>query len=163
MGAKVTESQAQVVELMKFTADLQAAAAQLAEQPVEGACDDSCACLAPSQPASGELVGVTLGARGDASPPIVCTLGAGDMAQRLGDWQGALISVKDRTPIPGGLRLSFGPEAPMADLAHLVVAEQACCTFFSFAITVDERGIALEVTAPPDGTDVLASAFGAAA
>jgi MerR family copper efflux transcriptional regulator len=162
VGAKVVESQTQMVELMEFIAALRAAAAQLAEQPVEGACDDSCACLAPPQQASGEPVGVALGRPVDGSTPIACTLGAGDMSERLGDWEAALATVVARTPLEGGVRLVFGPDAPIRDLARLVVAEQACCTFFAFAITVDQRGVALEVTSPPDGAEILDSAFGTA-
>jgi hypothetical protein len=43
---------------------------------------------------------------------------------------------------------------------RLTVAEQSCCQFFAFAITVDERGTALEVRAPHDARPVLQSLFG---
>jgi hypothetical protein len=45
-------------------------------------------------------------------------------------------------------------------LAMLVASEQRCCAFLSFAITIDGRGVALEVSAP-DGTEaIVASLFG---
>ena len=42
-------------------------------------------------------------------------------------------------------------------------AEQGCCTFFAFAITIDDRGIALEVRAPADAADLVTAVFGAPA
>jgi hypothetical protein len=48
-------------------------------------------------------------------------------------------------------------------VARLTAAEQACCRFFTFAITVDERGIGLEVRAPDGAEDLVASLFGVVA
>jgi MerR family copper efflux transcriptional regulator len=96
-----------------------------------------------------------------SSAPIACTLGADDLATRLDEWSVVLAAVTDRAAIDGGLRLTFGASLDLAELARLVVAEQTCCAFFRFALTVDERGIALEVAAPADATTVLASLFGA--
>ena len=92
--------------------------------------------------------------------PIACTLGADDLATRIDDWTRALADVTDRTRIDGGLRLQLSVGSDLADLARLIVAEQGCCAFYCFALTVDERGIALEVTAPEDAATVLASLFG---
>jgi hypothetical protein len=52
---------------------------------------------------------------------------------------------------------------PLDEVARLVAAEQACCAFFAFAITVDDRGPALEVQAPDDATEIVTALFGAAA
>ena len=41
-----------------------------------------------------------------------------------------------------------------------IAAEQECCMFFRFAITVDTRGVALEVTAPVAPIDQVCSLFG---
>jgi hypothetical protein len=38
--------------------------------------------------------------------------------------------------------------------------EWACCSFFSFALTVDGRGTALEVRAPEAAQALVASMFG---
>lgn len=46
------------------------------------------------------------------------------------------------------------------DLIGLVAAEQDCCQFVRFAITVDTRGIALEVRGPDGAQPFLASMFG---
>jgi MerR family transcriptional regulator, copper efflux regulator len=97
-----------------------------------------------------------------STPPIACTLDAQDMSQRLAAWQEALAAVADRVPIPGGLRLTFSAEARPAELVELAAAEHDCCRFFAFSVTVDDRGVALEVTAPQEAQDLVHAVFGAA-
>ena len=46
-------------------------------------------------------------------------------------------------------------------LMSLVAAKQACCQFFRFVITVDTRGVALEVGAPEDARSIVEAMFGA--
>lgn len=65
-------------------------------------------------------------------------------------------------PIAGGARSVFTKFVPIDELMRLVAAEQHCCQFFQFAITVDIRGIALEVRAPADAQSIVQSMFGAA-
>jgi len=98
-----------------------------------------------------------------SSVPIACTLGADDLATRLDDWNAVLVSVTDRVAIDGGLRLTFAADLDVAQLARLTAAEVDCCAFYRFALTFDERGVALEVTAPDAAAIVLASLFGEAA
>lgn len=98
-----------------------------------------------------------------SSVPVACVLDADDAATRVDDWNRALAPVTDRIPIDGGLRLVFGPGVDVADLARLLVAEQGCCAFYRFALTVDARGVAVEVTAPQGAATALASLFGVAA
>lgn len=165
VGAKLRESQTRIAEQTAFATELQAAATQLAREPIEGACDDTCAC-APAD-VLGDLtdpVGVELGQRPpDGGSPIVCTLGGADMPERISDWRAILTTVAVREPLDGGVRMIFEPNASISEIARLAAAENECCTFFSFAITIDHRGMALEVTAPPDGAEVLTAAFGSAA
>ena len=52
------------------------------------------------------------------------------------------------------------PRCRIAELMRLVAAEQDCCQFFRFAITVDTRGVALEVRAPEDALPIVESMFG---
>jgi hypothetical protein len=47
--------------------------------------------------------------------------------------------------------------APIREIVRLAAGEHQCCTFFAFAVTVDARGVALEVTAPADGQSLLES------
>jgi hypothetical protein len=80
------------------------------------------------------------------------------------DWRQVLENVTDRAPTPdGGLRLALSPAVPLDELTRLAAAEQGCCTFFAFAVTIDHRGIALEVRAPTGAADVVTAVFGAAA
>ncbi len=91
------------------------------------------------------------------------------MAIRLDDWSALLAEKSDllqgvtaRRPLDDGVRLEFGPNSDVAEIARLAAAEQGCCRFFRFALVIDDQGIALEVHAPPEATDVVAAAFGAA-
>lgn len=129
--------------------------------------------------AAGEVAGtsVPLIAKADASlnagqpdhPPVACTLGAGEMSTRLAEWSAMLEEKRDllagvvaRRPLENGVRLEFGPDTDVAELARLAAAEQGCCRFFSFALLLDTSGVALEVQAPPDAADVVTALFGAA-
>jgi hypothetical protein len=113
----------------------------LTSKPVSTGCSDGC---------------------GDEDEPIACTLGAGEMSGRLDEWNALLAGVVTRVPLDGGIRLGFGPDSDVTEIARLAAAEQECCRFFSFALVIDQRGTALEVHAPEDGQIVLAGLFGAA-
>ncbi len=68
--------------------------------------------------------------------------------------------VDAREAIDSGLRLQLDAAKEMDQLVRLVGSEQECCGFFAFSITVDSRGIGLEVRAPADAQSVLTSLFG---
>lgn len=157
---KIAEAQRRSSELVAFTAQLQTAAAHLGEDPVDGPCRHGCACL--SEAPSGGPVPIVLSERAD--PIIACTLSADQMTDRLDDWQTLLAHVTDRArTADGGLRLTLDQDVPLDELTRLAVAEQGCCAFFAFALTVDDRGVALEVRAPDDATDIVTAVFGDAA
>src|SRR5262249_45544445 len=111
----------------------------------------------------------TTGCGCDDEVPIACTLGAGEMSTRLDEWNDLLTAKPDRHQgvtarqalDDGGLRLEFAPATDITEIARLAAAEQDCCRFFRFALVVDDRGVALEVHAPPDGLPVLTALFGA--
>ena len=84
------------------------------------------------------------------------------MKGRLDDWQELLGHVERRERIDDGIRSVFTESVPTSELIRLVAAEQDCCQFFRFSITVDARGIALEVRAPQDERLVVQSMFGVA-
>ena len=65
--------------------------------------------------------------------------------------------------IPGGVRLDFGTEADLVAMSTLIAAEQECCSFFTFRISVTVGGTSLEVTAPPDGQAMIDELVGAEA
>jgi len=127
--------------------------------------DDTCGCV--SEPAVVDSAATpepappsTKPTAVDGSPPIACTLHADSMEDRLDDWRAVLAHVERREPIDGGVRASFGRSVPLEELVHLAAAEQDCCQFFEFAITIDGRGVALEVRAPLDALPIVYSLFG---
>ncbi len=162
VAGKIAASQTQLVELMTFTSELQTAAAALERHRPVGACDTECGCV--SEPAAdfAKPVGVALSTKPAlaSEPDIACTLAAGSMKGRLEDWQALLAHVARRDAIDGGVRSVFAASVSTEHLIRLVTAEQECCQFFRFAITVDTRGIALEVRGPADALAIIESIFG---
>lgn len=165
VDTKLDDAQERIAELTAFTAQLRRAAAQLSARPSDGPCDDGCGCTGPAAAASS---GVTQPVRLSAEAPdpdpavIACTLNGADMGARLDHWNDLLASVTRRDAVPDGIRLTFGADTDAVEVARLATAEQDCCSFFRFALTVDARGVALEVRAPADAGDLLAALFGEA-
>jgi len=139
---KIREAQRQITELTAFSSQLYQAAAQLSGPPVDGPCADDCACLA-------------------AGPPLACTLGSDEIPDRLARWQAILGRAVSRSTAPdGALRLAFDDPGILDELGRMTVAEQRCCAFFSFTITVDTRGVGLEVRAPEAAAAQVSALFG---
>ena len=163
---KLARSQGQAAELIALSADLQRAAVALERHRPDGPCDEQCGCVSAAESdASSQPNFVSLMARppaGDAAP-IACTLEKGELRGRVEEWQAVLDHVARRESIADGVRAVFGATVPLEQLIRLVAAELDCCQFFAFAITVDSRGIALEVTAPDEASAIVESLFGAAA
>jgi MerR family transcriptional regulator, copper efflux regulator len=173
--AKITEAHTQLADLTSLTGDLEQAATTLSSQPVDGPCDDTCGCTTDPDPTASSTA-VPLITKSDTTRttsvegcsdgcgrevPIACTLGAGEMSGRLDDWNALLRGITARHALGDGLRLEFGHGTDVTEIAHLAAAEQDCCRFFSFAVVIDSRGVALEVHTPPDGLPVLTALFGA--
>jgi hypothetical protein len=81
------------------------------------------------------------------------------MRSRVAEWHHLLSFVVSRTEIDGGYRLALQDHAPIEDVVRLARAEQGCCSFFSFAVTFDDRGVGLEVRSPPSGRQILNALF----
>jgi DNA-binding transcriptional MerR regulator len=163
---KLDSAHSQIAELMTLSAELQRAAATLELHRPDGPCDERCGCVTDADPGSQRPQSVSLVSKpadtGEAAA-IACTLGPESIGGRLDEWRALLAHVTRRDPIDGGLRATFGSATPLNELMRLTAAEQDCCQFFNFAITVDARGIALEVRAPTDALSVVHSLFGVAA
>ena len=161
---KIGAAQQQLAELMTFTSELQHAATALERHRPDGPCDDGCGCVTDDETntaAPVQAVSLSTKARpSDGEPAIACTLSAGSMKGRIDDWQALLTHVERHERIDEGVRSVFATSVPMSDLIGLVAAEQDCCQFFRFNITVDTRGIALEVRAPQDALPIVESMFG---
>lgn len=145
VARKAGETASRAAELSELAAELRSVGVELGTHTPDGPCDDRCACAAPVA---------------TEAPEIACTLGAGDVAERVAAWQGALAGVTARAPVPGGVRLTLGGDSAVGEVAALAAAEQGCCSFFRFALTFDERGAALEVRAPAEAHEVLQALFG---
>ena len=162
---KLATAQLQIIELTTLTSELQRAATTLEMHRPDGPCDDNCGCIADNSDTTHVVTRqpVTLGKKPDhedVAVSIACTLGSLSIRGRLDEWQRLLEHVVRREPIERGLRATFAPATPLDELMRLAAAEQDCCQFFAFAITVDTRGVALEVRAPDDARLVLQSLFG---
>jgi hypothetical protein len=103
---------------------------------------------------------VDTAARPDDPVPIACALQVDAMPARMEDWAGMLSFVTGRSSVDGGVRLELDPSVPVGDLARVSRAEQDCCRFFSFVVTLDARGVGLEVRAPDDARPIVHALFG---
>ena len=95
--------------------------------------------------------------------PIACTLEPGAMPARLAEWASILATSTQRTAIEGGRRIELGADVDLGDLGRLIGAEQRCCAFFQFALTVAATGTVLEVRAPELAAEMITDLFGSAA
>lgn len=163
--AKLGAAKDRVAELTALIGDLQGILDTLGTHTPEGPCDSECGCVSDGPSSSSTFTTAALGPKPAAKPdpPIACTLEVDQMPGRLREWEKLLAHVGAREAIGGGLRLELDATAEIDQLARLVGSEQACCSFFAFSITVDGRGIGLEVRAPADAQPVLAALFGGAA
>ena len=181
VDAKLNDARARITELVTLTAELQVAAASLERHRPRGGCDDDCGCISAADigvatatastatdtrtRASVSLIAkpTRSAASGvEEAPVIACTLDAAAMGARLAEWQALLAVVTARVAFADGVRVEFAPDAPIAEIARLASAEHGCCSFFSFVITVDQRGVGLEVHAPDDARPVVDALFGVA-
>ena len=161
---KIDDARRRAGELVALTAELQQAATQLERHRPDGACDGACGCVSnPGTAATSTRQPLPLLTGPAPGAAIACSLEPGFMNDRLDDWSALLSHAVRREPIQDGVRVVFGPTVPASDLMRLTVAEQSCCSFFGFAIHVDASGVAMEVTAPPEGRDVVTALFGKAA
>jgi hypothetical protein len=160
---KLESAQRQIVELMRLSADLQRAAVTLELHRPDGPCDDQCGCVSDASVSGPQPVTLVSRDASDEPREVACTLGPASMGGRLDEWQILLAHATRREPIEGGVRVVFGATTPPDELMRLTAAEQDCCQFFDFAITVDRRGIALEVRTSAEALPIVHSLFGAAA
>jgi MerR family transcriptional regulator, copper efflux regulator len=158
---KIRATQDQLAELTAFGAQLQSAAARLDTEPIDGPCGDECACVSDGSTTSPTAAPVVLVASPASDPPIACTLEPDAMPDRLADWQTLLNNAKPRSLMSDGrVRIELDDDVDLGELARLARAEQHCCAFFSFTLTLDMRGIALEVGAPDVAADLVHTVFG---
>ena len=162
VDAKIADAQAKIAELEGFTTELRRVAGTLAIHTPAGPCDDACGCTTDRRTGAGERV--VLGVRLDDpdAPVIACTLSGEEMGDRLAQWEATVSASTSRTTIDGGTRLRFERDVDLAALASLVAAEQDCCRFFAFMLTVSSDGVVLDVTGPAEAQPVIDTLVGTA-
>jgi hypothetical protein len=69
-------------------------------------------------------------------------------------------SVDRRTEIDGGVRLQFADGVDIAELAGLLQAEQECCRFFTFNLSMGPEGVALDMTGPAAARPIIDALVG---
>lgn len=162
LQAKTAEAVDQAASLTAVTAQLQQVAARLGTHTPDGPCDDACGCtsdLAAAE-ATPAPVPVTSEPRARADGPIACSLAPGEMQGRLADWQEALRDVTGREPLQGGVRVHLPRHTSISRLATLIEAEQTCCQFFTFVLTIGTGTLTLDVTAPEGAQDIVHALVG---
>ena len=154
VALKLEEATAEISSLGMLRNELRAAADALERHRPIGACDDSCGCL-PDVVAESTMSPVAFGRKPAKEVPIACTLSSDDMKLRVADWHRVLDDTTARTPLDGGLHLAFAATIDVQELTRLVVAEQDCCRFFAFAITVDDHGVGLDIRGPLESLEPI--------
>ncbi len=104
--------------------------------------------------------------------PDACTLPTVEQPLRLAEFDTlfstAVHTVETLDPTHARMRLT-GPAGLGATVRDLTARETACCSFFSFTVTLEPRGdgdgeaLTLDVRVPAQYADVLASLAGRAA
>jgi MerR family copper efflux transcriptional regulator len=153
VAGKIADGQARLLTLTTLLVELQRSAAALERHRPVGACDERCGCTSTDAITT---TGISLGAK----PAIACTLTPEAMPQRLADFTELFTHVVNRHAVDQGLRLEFDHTLDVGELASLIRAEQECCQFWEFALTVDTRGVALEVRGPDGTADLIDGLFG---
>jgi DNA-binding transcriptional MerR regulator len=162
VAGKLSTARAQIVELTTLSSELQRAGAALERHRPDGPCDDQCGCVAEVVEQTTFAIGLTAKPAVD-DVQIACTLQPGALRGQIEDWQALLAHAARRHPLDDGVRVELAGSAPADELMRLVAAEQDCCQFLRFAITVDTRGVALEVRGPEDAGAIIEGLFGAPA
>ena len=159
VAEKLATAQGQIVELATLSGELQRAAAALERHRPEGPCDDECGCVSETSEERTSAIGLTTKPSA-TEVSIACTLGPDALRGQLADWQALLSHAARRASLDDGVRVELAPGAPIDDLMRLVAAEHDCCQFLQFAITIDTRGIGLEVRGPDDARSIIDALFG---
>jgi DNA-binding transcriptional MerR regulator len=167
VATRAADAQRQIADLVALAGQLQTVAARLEGTAAAGPCGDDCPCLSTASPDASRLV--TLGRplphnEHSVTTPVACSLEPDAVPGRVNDWRRTVARATSRTVIDGGVALHFPADPDVAgELARLAAAEQQCCAFFDFRITIAGPAIVFEVRAPADAHDVVTAMFGAAA
>jgi hypothetical protein len=88
--------------------------------------------------------------------PPSCTLPTADQPLRVAEFDDLLAGTTAERPAPERLTFRLEPTPEVAaHAAGLAARETACCSFFTFALTVTAGMLTLDVTVPPAHVSVL--------
>jgi DNA-binding transcriptional MerR regulator len=161
VDTKIADARQQIGDLTQFAAELRRASSSLTGHTPDGPCDDGCGCTTADDPNLAAGVARAAGSGDSADRPIVCTLGPDLVGTRIADWRAMLARVTSREAIEGGIRARFADGVDVSALAELAAAEQDCCRHFTFGLTIDPDGVALDITGPSETQSVIEALVGA--
>lgn len=158
--AQIDTAQDRMADLDMFIRRLTTALTHLDQLPAKDRpCDPDCEFLHdrgshPARPAADAAV--TQPARQSGEPtPVACSLPTDEYRSRIQRWH-TMLDGASREALPdGGMRVRL-PITRAAQLAELVVAEQQCCPFFTFRLTLANEYVELDVHAPAAAQPLVA-------
>ncbi|MFV2063892.1 MAG: MerR family transcriptional regulator [Chloroflexota bacterium] len=156
VSQRIDQAHEQVTDLVSFTAELQRVAARLGTHTPHGPCDGTCGCTA-DQPATALPVMNSVPRAGPGNEHIACSLEPGSVDGRITEWRYLLGNATAREELNDGVRLRFPRDADVVALSRLAAAEQGCCGFFAFRISIDAEAVTFEITGPPEAQDIIAA------
>ncbi|ORM37242.1 MerR family transcriptional regulator [Williamsia sp. 1135] len=175
---QITETDHRLAELSAFAARLRSVRSGLSGPAPAGSSGPDCGCMitdsqVPVQmPAGIADLGVVdaatpVGGADADSPAIACSLGREELGERTMQWQQILTRARHRTELEDtesgvGVQLTFDNDAVLvSQLAYLIVAEQQCCSFYTFTMTVaGGEVVVVQVRAPREAAPLLGELFG---
>jgi hypothetical protein len=90
--------------------------------------------------------------------PSTCTLPTAEQPLRVAEFDALFADAVQGLARPERTRLrldlAFSPDNA-ARAAELTARENGCCSFFTFALTIADGSLVLEVTVPPEHVEVL--------
>jgi MerR family copper efflux transcriptional regulator len=94
--------------------------------------------------------------------PVACTLGAGDLADRVARWKAVAARADgERSATEHGIRLSFTAAPGVADeLRDLAALESDCCSFATWTVHEDSGQVTVDITGEtPTGATAIQDMF----
>jgi MerR family copper efflux transcriptional regulator len=138
-------------ELTQLAADLETVGATIGD----AACGPDCACLQPATSVASELPLASERLVGAA-----CTLNSEEMRERLAEWRGVRDRATSIDDLPGGIRLTFTADEPVAPIADLVSRESECCAFYTCGLRIDGPVRQLDISAGAGGEPAVRALLG---
>ena len=100
-----------------------------------------------------------------AADPLVgaaCNLSAADLRERLAAWRALRDEALAVDADDDAIRLRFGADQPMTEVARLVGLESVCCPFYRFTIRFEGGSRSLEMDAGPGRLPAVRALLGLA-